>query len=254
MWQGKTVSVVLPTYRERGSIYRVIQDFLETTVVDEVVVVNNNAEPGTSEEVARTAAREVHEPQQGYGYAIQRGLREAVGDCVVVCEPDGTFMARDVYKLLSYAEDFDVVYGSRTARMLIWHGANMGPFLRWGNWAVAKMMEFLFNSISLSDVGCTMRLLNRSAIEAMQPYYTIGGSAFGPEMMLISLLQGLRIIQVPINYRPRVGHSAVTGDPRKAVALGLWMITLILRYRLRRIPPRLSRAPGTAEAEALAGE
>ena len=29
--------------------------------------------------------------------------------------------------------------------MFIWHGANMGLFLRWGNWAVAKMMEFLFN-------------------------------------------------------------------------------------------------------------
>jgi glycosyltransferase involved in cell wall biosynthesis len=233
VWHDKRVSVVLPTYNERDSIYRAIQDFLETGVVDEVLVVNNNAAPGTSEEVARTAAREIVEPKQGYGHAIQRGLREAIGDYLVVCEPDGTFLARDIHKLLAFADDFDVVYGSRTARMFIWRGANMGLFLRWGNWAVAKMMEFLFNSTNLTDVGCTMRLVSRPALQAMQPHFTIGGSAFGPEMMLISLLQGQRVIQIPVNYLPRVGESSVTGDPRKTVILGLSMIGLVWKYRLR---------------------
>ena len=224
--------MVLPTYNEKDSIYQAIQDFYGTEVVDEVLVVNNNAAPGTSEEVARTAAREVFEPHQGYGFAIQRGLREATGEYLVVSEPDGTFLARDIFKLLAFADDFEVVYGSRTARMFIWRGANMGLFLRWGNWAVAKMMEFLFNSTNLTDVGCTMRLINRSALEVIQPYFRIGGSAFGPEMMLLSLLHGLRVIQIPVNYLPRVGESAVTGDTRKAVSLGLWMITLVWRYRL----------------------
>lgn len=233
VWQGKTLSVVLPTYNERDSIYRCIQDFVETGVVDEVVVVNNNAAPGTSEEVARTSARQVVETRQGYGFAIRRGLGEARGDYIVVCEPDGTFLPRDVFKLLAFADDFDVVYGSRTARMFIWRGANMGFFLRWGNWAVAKMMEFLFNSTNLTDVGCTMRLLRRSALETMQPYFTIGGSAFGPEMMVLSLIFGLKIIQIPVNYLPRVGESTVTGDMRTAVTLGFWMIGLVLRYRLR---------------------
>ena len=52
-------------------------------------------------------------------------------------------------------------------------------------------------------------------------------------MMLLSLLSGLRVIQVPVNYLPRVGTSSVTGDPLKAVALGLWMIKLVLEFRLR---------------------
>jgi len=46
-------------------------------------------------------------------------------------------------------------------------------------------------------------------------------------------LHGLRVIQVPVNYLPRVGVSSVTGDPVKAVALGFWMLGLVLRYRLR---------------------
>jgi glycosyltransferase involved in cell wall biosynthesis len=210
-------------------------------VVDEIVVVNNNAAEGTSEEVAAaigdldngTVVREVHEARQGYGFAIRRGFREATGDYIVVSEPDGTFLGRDTFKLLAYVDDFDVVYGSRTARTFIWRGANMGAPLRWGNWGVAKLMEFLFNSTNLTDVGCTMRLVRREALERLEPEFTVGGSAFGPEMMLLSLLRGLRVIQIPVNYLPRIGVSSVTGDTRKAILLGLWMIGLVLRYRFR---------------------
>src|SRR5262249_10864712 len=170
-WRGSRISVVFPTYNERDSIRAAILDFAATGVVDEIVVINNNAAVGTSEEVAAaiatvpngTVVREVHEPAQGYGYAIQRGLREAAGDYIVVSEPDGTFLGRDTFKLLAYVDDFDVVYGSRTARTFIWRGANMGALLRWGNWGVAKLMEFLFNSTNLTDVGCTMRLARAGA-------------------------------------------------------------------------------------------
>ncbi len=243
MWAGRTVSVILPTYNEKDSIRRVILEFLGTGVVDEVLVINNNAAPGTSEEVAGTGAVEVHEPRQGYGFAIRRGLAEATGDYLVVCEPDGTFRPSDIFKLLAYAQDFDVVYGSRTSQQLIWHGANMGLFLRWGNWAVAKYLEFLFNATSLTDVGCTMRLVKREVAWALLPLFRIGGSEFGPEMMIRSLQAGYRIIQVPVNYLPRVGTSSVTGDPVKAFRLGLKMIWLITRSRLSRAPHPAERAP-----------
>jgi glycosyltransferase involved in cell wall biosynthesis len=233
MWHGRPVSVILPTYNERDSIRRSIEEFFETGVVDEVLVVNNNATPGTTEEVARTAAREILEPCQGYGFAIRRGLQEATGEYLIVSEPDGTFLGRDILKLLAYSDDFDVVYGSRTARMFIWRGANMGLFLRWGNWAVAKLMEFSFNSTNLTDVGCTTRLIRRSALERIRPHFTVGGSSFGPEMMVLTLLCGLKVIQIPVNYLPRVGESSVTGDLRKAFLLGLEMIALVLRYRVR---------------------
>ncbi len=233
MWHARTVSVVLPTYNERDSIRQSIEDILALGVVDEIIVVNNNAAAGTSDEVAQTAAREVHEPRQGYGNAIRRGFKESVGDLIVVSEPDGTFLGRDILKLLAYADDFDVVYGSRTARMFIWRGANMGLFLRWGNWAVAKLVEFLFNSTNLTDVGCTMRLIHRKALHQIEPDITIGGSSFGPEMMILTMLHGQKVIQIPVNYLPRVGESSVTGDFGKAFVLGVTMIGLVLKYRLR---------------------
>ena len=66
MFNGKQVSVVLATYREKNSISRSIEEFFQTGLVDEVIVVNNNAESGTDEEVKKTKARIVHESQQKY--------------------------------------------------------------------------------------------------------------------------------------------------------------------------------------------
>jgi hypothetical protein len=94
-------------------------------------------------------------------------------------------------------------------------------------------MEFLFNSTNLTDVGCTMRLVRRQAVATLLPELTIRGSTFGPEMMVVSMLHGLRIIQSPVNHLPLAGTSSVSGDMRKAVLLGLWMIRLVIGYRLR---------------------
>jgi glycosyltransferase involved in cell wall biosynthesis len=237
MWDGKRVSVVLMTYAERDSIRNVIEGFFGTGYVDEVLVVDNNAQPGTEEEVSRTPARLVHEPLQGYGHAISRGLSEADGDLVVLAEPDGTFLPQDIVKLLAYSNECEVVFGTRTTRELIWSGANMEWFLRWGNWAVAKLVEVLYNTSHLSDVGCTYRLLKRPTARRVAANMTVGGSHAGAEIMLLTILSGVRFVEVPVNYLPRVGPSSVTGKPLTAVLLGLRMIALIVRYR-RRAPRR----------------
>jgi len=233
VFRGSLVSVVLPTYNERDSIRSTIQGFERTGVVDEIIVVNNNAAEGTSEEVQPTSAREVHEPIQGYGAAIRRGLQESGGDLICICEPDGTFDPEDIHKLLAYSLETDIVYGSRTVGDFIWVGANMGLFLRFGNWAVAKLMEVIFNTNSLSDVGCTLRLVRKDAARTLLPLFTVNGSQFGPEMMCLSTIVGLRIVQIPVNYHPRVGKSSVTGDLRVTVGLGIRMIGLILKYRVK---------------------
>lgn len=233
MWKGKTVSVIFPTYNEKDSIYASIQDFFGSGYVDEIVVVNNNAQEGTDQEVLKTAARLCHEKRQGYGYAIQRGFQEVTGEIVVVSEPDGTFVGKDALKLLAYSDDFEVVFGTRTLHVMIWEGANMGWFLRLGNYLAAKLIEVLFNTTSLSDVGCTMRLIHRDSLEKMKGRFTIGGSAFGLEMILIAIENKLRFIQIPVNYMERVGTSSVTGSRIKAFLLGMYMIWLIITRRIK---------------------
>ncbi len=252
MWKSKTVSVVLMTYAERDSIRDVIERFYETGVVDEVLVVDNNAEAGTAEEVARTDARMVHEPKQGYGHASKRGLLEATGDLVVLAEPDGTFLPADITKLLVYSDECEVVLGTRTTREMIWDGANMDRFLKWGNWAVAKMIEVLFNTSHLSDVGCTYRVLHRETAEYIAERMTVGGSHAGVEIMLLTIVSGRRFVEVPVNYLPRVGMSSVTGRRLLTIDVGLRMVALALRMRSRsRRPPQ--RPPARAVDRQLVG-
>jgi glycosyltransferase involved in cell wall biosynthesis len=245
MWGGKRVSVVLMTYAERDSIRDVITGFFDTDVVDEVLVVNNNAEPGTEEEIRDTGARQVVEPRQGYGHATRRGLLESTGDLIVLAEPDGTFLPGDIRKLLVYSAECDAVFGTRTTRELIWRGANMDWFLRWGNWGVAKLVELLFNTSHLSDVGCTYRLFCRDLADHVARSMTTGGSHAGAEILLITITSGARFIEVPVNYLPRVGTSSVTGKVVTALLVGLRMIQLTLRFR-RRAPIRMPRPAALA--------
>jgi glycosyltransferase involved in cell wall biosynthesis len=232
MYGDKRVSVVLPAYNEEEHIRTAVEDFFATGVVDEVVVVDNNSRDRTAEEARNTSARLVTETAQGYGHALRRGLREASGDLVILAEPDGTFVGRDVLKLLAYSEDFDMVCGTRTTRELIWQQANMGWFLRIGNLVVAKLVQFLHDGPSLTDCGCTMRLIHRAALVRIQDKLTVGASHFLPEMVILALKSGLRVIEVPVNYRGRVGESKITGTLKGTLRTGFRMIGLIIRYRI----------------------
>jgi glycosyltransferase involved in cell wall biosynthesis len=194
--------------------------------------VDNNSRDATAAEASATRARVVSETRQGYGHALRRGLREATGDLVILAEPDGTFVGRDVLKLLAYSDDFDMVCGTRTTRELIWEQANMGWFLRVGNWTVAKLIQVLYDGPSLSDCGCTLRLTHRSALARFADDLTVGGSHFLPEMVILGLKRGLRIIEVPVNYRSRIGESKITGSFTGAVRTGVNMIVLALKCRV----------------------
>lgn len=233
---------MFPAYNEAGNVRRAVLDFLALQAVDEVLVVDNNSRDATAREATLAGARVVREDRQGYGFALRRGLQEAQGDLVVLAEPDGTFMGKDVLKLLTYADDFDLVLGTRTTRELIWREANMGWFLRVGNWLVAKLQQVLFDGPSLSDCGCTLRLVRRDAARRMLPRFTVGGSHFLPEMVCLALLDQLRVIEVPVNYRGRVGESKITGSFKTTVKVGLRMVALILSYwAFSRIPRRQNR-------------
>jgi glycosyltransferase involved in cell wall biosynthesis len=232
VWQGHRVSVVFPAFNEADGIAAAVADFASIDAVDEVLVVDNNSRDTTAAAASTAGARVIREARQGYGFALRRGLADAQGEYVVLAEPDGTFMGKDVLKLLPFADDFDLVLGTRTTRELIWRGANMGWQLRWGNWLVAKLLQVLFGGPSLSDCGCTLRLVRRAAADRMLPHFTVGGSHFLPEMVCLALLDGLRVVEVPVNYRRRVGQSKITGSRSTAVRVGLRMCALITRYRV----------------------
>lgn len=241
MWKKKTITVVLPAYNEKANIQAAIADFRTVThhdgtpVVDEILVIDNNSNDRTADLARAEGARVVKEMKQGYGHALQRGLKEAETEIIVICEPDGTFVADDIVKLLSYSENFDMVCGTRTTRELLFKEANMGWFLRVGNILVAKLMEVLYGTTSLSDCGCTFRLISRAATEAILPNLVVGKSHFLPNMIIAARLRGRTFIEIPITYRGRVGESKITGTLSGTWKTGLSMIWLIVRLWPRHV-------------------
>lgn len=257
MYNGKTVSVVMPAYNEEKGIATVVSSFLSIPEVDQAIVVDNNSGDKTAELAAAAGATVVREERRGYGYASQTALRSANSDYIIIVESDVTFRAEDVRKFLAYAEDFDVVFGSRTSKSCIWEGSNMGPFLRYGNWAVGKLLEYVHNGPCLTDVGCTYKLLRREALQFLIPMFTVGRSHFSPELMILAIRSRLNCVEIPVHYGPRTGTSKITGSFWKAFRLGLRMIAMIVRYRFRHIPssiPATQSMPRRALAKNAVGD
>ncbi|GLI38610.1 glycosyltransferase family 2 protein [Geobacter hydrogenophilus] len=238
MWNEQTVQVIFPAFNEEEGIRRAITDFYGTGFVDEVIVVDNKSTDGTREEILATSATYLFEEQPGYGAALTRGLRAATADIIVTCEPDGTFSAKDLLKLLIYSDDYDVVFGTRTSKAAIWSGANMSWLLRIGNVAVAKLLEYLFNGPCLTDVGCTLKLIKRDVLKSFVDRLSVTGSHFQPQFMIMCIRVSQKVIEIPVEYLPRTGVSKITGSLSKAVRLGCTMILFILKTRVQTLFPR----------------
>jgi glycosyltransferase involved in cell wall biosynthesis len=242
VWKGQSVSVVFSTYRDLRTIRACIQDLFETGLVDEVVAVDNNAEEGTKAEILSTRARYVLETKQGLGHGFQRALAEATGDILVTIEVDGTYRASDLFKLLAYSDDFEVVCGTRTASLLIGEGAEMGFVTRWSNVIYAKIVELLFNTSSMTDVGCIFRLMKRPAYERLRNRQMDGGWAFNLDWMLHIVRTPMRFIEIPVNFLPRVGDAVGAGKSSwMAASIAVRMLSVILKHRLNLV--KIDRLP-----------
>ena len=102
-------------------------------------------------------------------------------------------------------------------------------------------------------MGCTQRLLSRDVIKLIRSHLTIGGSHFGPQVLLEVIQHGIPFVEIPMNYCARVGESSVTGSFWKAWVLGWRMILLVLSYRFglyarTRTRWREARQPGMIQA------
>lgn len=230
MYNGKKVSIIFPAYNEEENIKNAIEEFFAEKVVDEIIVVDNNSTDNTAKEIAKTKAKYIFEKKQGYGNALQAGITAATGDYLITAEPDGTFLAKDILKLLLYSDDFDVVFGTRTSKECIRSGANMDWFLRVGNCFVAKNLEYVYNGPCLTDVGCTLKLIKREVLKQIQPKFTVGTSHFSPEIMILCIRNGFKCVEIPVNYKARIGTSKITGNFWKALKLGFIMLWMIYTY------------------------
>ena len=227
MWKGKTVSVVISSYREKDSIRDVIDGYFATGVVDEVIAVDNNAELGSNEEIKKTKARLIVEKRQGQGFGLRTGLREAKGHYVILSEGDGTYDPKDTFKFLAYGEEFPAVLGTRTNTSLIGPDSGMFFLRRIADELEGRLIEMLFFTNRLTDVGCTYKLLRKDAIEQLEHPWLTGDSHFVTETTLQVIAHKIPFIEIPVAFKRRVGTSAVTESFSKVAKWGVKLLLFI---------------------------
>jgi glycosyltransferase involved in cell wall biosynthesis len=231
MYHNKTVSVVFATYREKNSIKAVIDEFFSTGYVDEIIVVNNNAEEGTDEEIKKTKAKIVYETKQGYGNAYRTGIKNAKGYYIILCEPDGSYTGADLEKFFAYAKDgFDAVFGSRTGQNILLSGADMTVGRKWANVMEAKSIEVLFNTNQLSDVGCTYKLFVGTILQKLLKQTKTTNALFATELLLLTVTSNLNYIEIPITFSKRVGISTLTDKWYQLVKWAIYIQFFIFTF------------------------
>ena len=235
MFNGKKFSLILPAFNEETNLKKNIEAFIETKVFDEIIVVDNNSSDKTEKEIKKTSVKYVQETTQGYGAALRKGMEISNGDYIVLCEPDSTFKPQDIFKFLAYIDDFECIFGTRTTKSLIQKGAKMQFYLRIGNIVVAKFLEYIFLGPTLSDVGCTYKIISRNAYKKIKNELKVVGSEFQPELMIKLILKKIRILEIPVNYLERKGNSKITYNFSSSLKLALKMIFLILSERIKSI-------------------
>ena len=93
-----------------------------------------------------------------------------------------------------------MLFGTRTAKLLIHESAKMQFCLRIGNIIVAKILHYIFLGPTLSDVVCTYKVISRQSYNKIKEAFESHISEFQPELMINLILKKIRILEIPVNY------------------------------------------------------
>lgn len=224
-----TVAVVLPALDEEAAVEAVVRGFGH--YADRVVVVDNGSTDQTAK-VARDAGAEVvSEPRRGYGRALLAGiehLRASPPSVVAFADCDATLDPADLPRLVAALEDADLALGRRAH---LEKGA-LPPHQKLGNDLACLGLRAY--GLRVRDVP-PFRALRWSALERLalrEPTYGLP-----VETLAMAARLGLRVKEIDVSYRRRVGVSKVTGTFKGSAKATLVTAALLVKLRLRRLPP-----------------
>ena len=223
------VAVIIPALDEEKALGLVLRD-IPLSIVDQVIVVDNGSTDGTAQEAESHGAIVRYQPKRGYGAACQAGV-EALGpeiDIVVFLDADHSDHAEDIEALtLPIVENrADFMIGSRT---LLQSSRNVLSWQQfWGNWLATALIRWRFGH-RYTDLG-PFRAIRRSALETL--CMKDRGYGWTVEMQVKAVCADLRVMEVPVRYRPRVGHSKISGTLKGSICAGAKILRTTGRYSL----------------------
>ncbi|MDG1374427.1 MAG: glycosyltransferase family 2 protein [Flavobacteriaceae bacterium] len=226
------IKVIIPAYNEENSIGNVIRDI--PSVVNEIIVVNNNSSDATAQNAQDAGATVLSELKPGYGNACLKGIdyikqQKTDIDIVVFLDGDYSDYPEELSKIIApiLDNDIDFVLGSRVEKLR--EKRAMQPQQIFGNWLATGLMRLFFKS-KFTDLGPFRAIKYTTLLELKMEDPTYGWTV---EMQLKILKKRFTYEEIPVKYRNRIGVSKVSGTVKGSIFAGIKILTWIFRYSLK---------------------
>lgn len=226
------IKVIIPAYNEAEAIINVINDIPNS--VEEIIVVNNASTDATPENAKKSGATVLFEAKKGYGYACLKGMdyienSKGKTDIIVFLDGDYSDYPEELEKIVTpiTENNIDFVLGTRT--QLVTEKGAMQPQQIFGNWLATTLMRLFFNS-KFTDLG-PFRAIKYPVLKSLQMEDKTYG--WTVEMQLKILKKQYNYIEVPVNYRNRIGVSKVSGTLKGSIFAGIKILTWIFKYSFK---------------------
>jgi glycosyltransferase involved in cell wall biosynthesis len=231
------VTVVIPTFNEAESIGAVVAELPRATV-DRVIVVDGGSRDGTQER-ARSAGADVIEVGRGYGRACLAGAEAAAPDDILVfMDGDGAddpaAIAAMVDAIRSITCDFVIASRARGKR----EPGSMAAHQLLAGRLAGRLTKLLYG-VRYTDM-CAFRAIRRDTLLALGMRELTYG--WNLEMQMRAARAGLRVLELPVDYRRRLGgESKVAGSLRGSLKAGLRIMATLVRVAFE--PVRRRKTP-----------
>jgi glycosyltransferase involved in cell wall biosynthesis len=221
------VAVIIPTLNEVDAIARVIAE-LPKSVVHEVIVADSGSTDGTQDAARAAGAKVLDVRQRGYGRACAAAAAAADPACDIIVFMDGDgadradLIDRLVAPIQNGARDFVIAARTRAGReagSMSFHQVAAGHVL---GFAIGVL-----TGVRYTDM-CAFRAIRRDALARLGMREMTYG--WNIEMQILAARQGLRVLEVPLPYRCRMGgESKVAGSLRGTIRASWRILATFMR-------------------------
>lgn len=200
------ISIILPCRNEAealGFCLDQIKKVIKENRLNAEIIVSDSS-TDKSPEIARSErATLIKHDKLGYGIAYLEAFKIARGEYIFMADADGTYEFSEIPRFIKFLRDgYDFVIGNRFGGKM--EKGAMPFFHKLGNPLLSGILR-LFFSAKITDSHCGMRAIKKTALSRLNLQTT--GMEFASEMVIKSLREGLRIKELPINYKKRMGKS-----------------------------------------------
>ncbi|GAB4293583.1 MAG: glycosyltransferase family 2 protein [Ignavibacteriaceae bacterium] len=223
------IVVIIPAFNEQDAISKVISEIPED-LVNEIIVVDNNSTDNTAFAASQAGATVLSESVKGYGASCLKGLdylknKDIHPDIVVFLDGDYSDypgeMKRLIYPIIN--EGFDFVVGSRVSGNC--EPGALPPQSRIGS-VIAGFLINLFWKFKYTDLGPFRAIKYNKLLSLNMEDKWYGWTV---EMQIRAVKNNLRIKEVPVSYRKRIGKSKVTGTFKGSIMAGIIILKTIFK-------------------------